>query len=186
MNPLTGLCNSGWIYDSLFNDSRNNPTVWLGVADYENHAWIHAYMHMLDFYNSSYLKINHRTTVELMHFGVSECVSNSCLNKPFSSTLLGPVVLWMSKVWPYWNKNFFWDLCLGSKIYVDGSPHISPMTDNWLLFTSIGSNLSGYRWYNIGSSHRTMMNSALLLLLILMVCLPMIPWFTLALFLRNL
>lgn len=40
MNPLTGLCNSGWIYDHFFNSSTlvwGSPTVWLGGDDYENH-----------------------------------------------------------------------------------------------------------------------------------------------------
>ncbi len=40
MNPLTGLCNSGWIYECFYNNSTvvwGNPTVWLRAADYENH-----------------------------------------------------------------------------------------------------------------------------------------------------
>lgn len=34
MNPLTGLCKSGWIYERFYNNStvvRSNPTVWLGA-----------------------------------------------------------------------------------------------------------------------------------------------------------
>lgn len=45
MNSLTGLCNSGWIYERLYNNSTvvwGNPPVSLGAADYENHVGIRA------------------------------------------------------------------------------------------------------------------------------------------------
>lgn len=45
MNSLTGLFNSGRIYECLYNNSavaRENPAVWLGAADYNIHLWIHA------------------------------------------------------------------------------------------------------------------------------------------------
>lgn len=45
MNSLTGLCNSGWIYECLYNKSTvvwGNPAVSLGADDYENHVGIHA------------------------------------------------------------------------------------------------------------------------------------------------
>lgn len=41
MNPLTGLCNSGWIYEHFYNNFTvvwGNPAVWLRADDYENQS----------------------------------------------------------------------------------------------------------------------------------------------------
>lgn len=50
MNTLTGLCNSGWIYEHFYNNSTvvwGNPTVWLRAEDYENHfVRMQAYMYV--------------------------------------------------------------------------------------------------------------------------------------------